>query len=99
MVRGQTARTGSTRISDNGYHYTKTPKSWRLTHHLLAEEKLGRPLKEDERVYFVDKDRTNLSADNIIVKLKDEGSIQRRRVHLETRIAELSAELEELNKL
>jgi len=98
MARGKAVEVGSTRVSANGYHYTKTEGGWRLTHHIVAErEILGRELRESERVEFV-KDRTDLSADNIRVTIQGRGSMRRRKAQLEARIAELRAELAEVEK-
>lgn len=69
MPRGQKAEPGEIRIAKNGYSYTKTKdRGWMLTHHLMAEESLGRRLRENERVHFKDSNRTNLSHDNIAVR-------------------------------
>lgn len=86
---------GSVNIAANGYSYTKTKEGWRLTHHLIAEEELGRSLQKGERVYFADNDRTNLSPDNIEVrsqKVTKEDKI----LLLKEKIARLQQELEEL---
>jgi len=69
-MRGRRSQVGDTRVSLNGYHYTRTEDKWELTHRLIAEEKLGRPLAEDERIRFADNDRTNLDPDNIVVYIK-----------------------------
>lgn len=98
MGRGAKANEGDTRTSANGYHYTRTVDRWRLTHHLIAEQQLGRPLREDEGVYFDDGKRENLSPENIKVRDKGRGSLRRRRSVIEDRIRELQAELEEINK-
>lgn len=103
MARGALAPLGSTRVSANGYHYTKAidpatnKECWRLTHHILAEKKLGRPLREDERVHFVGS-KSNLSFDNIKIVERGRGSLRRRKAQIEARIAELQAELDEINK-
>jgi hypothetical protein len=98
VARGTAAEVGAVRISANGYHYTKTAdQGWRLTHHIVAEEKLGRPLREDERVHFIGK-KTDLSPGNIKVVEKGTGSIRRRKAQLEARIAELQGELDEINR-
>jgi hypothetical protein len=103
MARGASAPLGSTRTSANGYHYTKAidpatnKECWRLTHHIVAEQKLGRPLREDERVHFVGK-KSDLSPDNIKVVEKGRGSLRRRKAQIEARIAELQSELDEINK-
>jgi hypothetical protein len=97
-VRGQNATVGDTRVSANGYHYTRTEEGWRLTHQLVAEKKLGRPLAADERVRFKDKKRDNLKPENIEVVIKGTTSLRRRKAVIENRIEELQAELAEINK-
>lgn len=96
-VRGQKAQIGDTRVSSNGYHYTRTEAGWRLTHHLIAEKELGRPLESNESVRFVG-DKTDLSPDNITIVLKGKSSLRRRQAQLEARIAELQAELRFINQ-
>jgi hypothetical protein len=86
------AADGTVRVSTNGYSYTKSEGKWRLTHHLIAEAKLGRALAPGERVEFKDKDRENLSPENILVRVKGEGSITRRIAVIDDRIRELQAE-------
>jgi hypothetical protein len=96
---GKRRKIGDTMVSKNGYHYTKVadsgPKQWRLTHHIIAEEQiLGRPLRGDERVVFVNKDeRLNLNPSNIKVMERGTSSKARRMSQLEARIEELQAEL------
>lgn len=93
MPRGKASNIGDTRVAANGYHYTKTEEGWRLTHHIVAErEILGRPLRENERVEFIN-GRTILDASNIRVTVQGRGSLRRRKAQLEERIRELSAEL------
>lgn len=96
MARGKTANVGDTRIAPNGYHYTKTEDGWRLTHHLVAEKMLGRPLREDERVRFKTGNKLMLNPTNIEVVPKGRGSLRRRKAVIEARIEELQAELEEI---
>jgi hypothetical protein len=69
-MRGKRSEVGDTRVSLNGYHYTRTESKWELTHRLIAQAKLGRPLMDCERIRFVDNDRTNLDPDNIVVYVK-----------------------------
>jgi argininosuccinate lyase len=97
MPRGQGANIGDERISANGYHYTRTESGWRLTHHIVAEQTLGRPLNDDERVTFKDKKRTNLSPENVVVILQGKTSLRRRKANVEARIEELKAELAYIN--
>jgi starvation-inducible outer membrane lipoprotein len=98
-MRGQTAELGAKRISQNGYEYTKVEVNgkpqWRLSHHLVAEEILGRPLREDERVSFVNS-RKDLSPDNIRITLRGQTSVSKRLAQIEARISELEAERDEL---
>lgn len=103
MGRGANADIGATRISANGYEYTKVEDcgngkpGWRLSHHLVAEEKLGRPLREDERVSFHNGKRMDMRPANIKISKKGSTSVHRRKAQLETRISELQAELDEIN--
>ncbi len=92
---GNMKEEGATYVADNGYHHTKVNGKWRLTHHLLAEAALGRPLSQGERVYFKDGDRSNLDPDNIEVRGSKKSKEQ--RVHaLREKIAVLQAELDDL---
>lgn len=94
-MRGQAAKLKDTRTSANGYHYTKTTTGWRLTHHIVAEEKYNRHIDKDVTVRFVDRDKTNLRPSNIVIQPK-KNSDDRKKV-LKRRIAELQAELDALN--
>jgi len=96
MPRGQTSEVGSTLINVNGYHNTKTTSGWRLTHHLLAEEMLGRPLLPDEIVRFKDGDRRNLDKGNLEIIPRNTSSIRARIAVLQAKIDELTAEKEGL---
>ena len=97
-MRGKLAEDGSTRIAKNGYHYTKVEGRWRLTHHIRVEEKLGRPLKENERVSFINGNKADMRLSNLIVNEKGSSSLRRRAALIEARIAELQAELESINR-
>lgn len=99
MSRGRNAQVGDTRVSANGYHYTRVENGWRLTHHLIAEEKiLGRPLREDERVHFRTGNKADLTPNNIKVVKKGKASLRQQKARLEVRIEELQAQLDEVNK-
>ena len=100
MGRGQAAEVGAERVSANGYHYTKTEdRGWMLTHHLTAEQKLGRPLRDDEIVKFVEpkykRDPKNINGVKVIKKKT--ASLRRRKAVIEERIRELNAELKNIN--
>jgi septal ring factor EnvC (AmiA/AmiB activator) len=97
-VRGRAAEVGDVRVAKNGYHYTRTEKCWRLTHHIIMEKKLGRPLEPDERVVFVDGKRTNQTPTNLEVREKGRGSLHRRRAQLQARVEELQAEISEIDR-
>lgn len=96
MARGQAARPGDTRVAQNGYHYTRTATKWRLTHHIVAEQTLGRSLHEEERVEFIDGDRKNRNPNNLRVVAKGRGSVRRKIAQLQARIDELQAQKAEL---
>lgn len=91
-MRGQKSDEGSTRIAPNGYHYTKENGKWRLTHHILAEKKLGRPVMPWERVKFVDGNRRNLDQKNLIV-------VDKAGTTPEQKIAKLESEIRMLTDL
>lgn len=95
MPRGTTSKDGDTFVNANGYHHTKVEGRWRPTAHIIAEEKLGRPLDpKTDQVRFADGDRYNLDKDNIVVQLKrDKRSREAKIAMLQSRIAELEAEL------
>ena len=97
MARGKRSAVGDTRISKNGYHYTRTRTGWELTHRLIASDKVGRELTPEERVRFRDGDRSNLDPDNIEVYEIRQSSREKKRARLEARIEELQAQLEELD--
>lgn len=88
MPRGRASKEGDTNVSANGYHYTKVEDKWRLTHHIIAEKALGRPIENDETVSFRDNDRTNLDPSNI--------TVSKRRTSLAGKIAALDARIMEL---
>jgi hypothetical protein len=96
-MRGKPAKVGDTKISPNGYHYTRTPNGWELTGRYLAAKRLGRALKNTERVKFLDGDQLNLDPDNIEVR-EVKTSPGAKRARLEARIEELQAQLAELEE-
>jgi hypothetical protein len=98
MPRGQESPIGTERTSPNGYLYRKTEDGWQTVHTLVMEERLGRPLREDEFVKFSDGDKGNVDPDNLILGLKGRKSLLRRAAVVEARIAELQVTLDELNR-
>ena len=94
MPRGQKAEDGATFVNANGYHYTKVDGVWRPTAHIIAQQKLGRPLNNTDMVRFADGDRSNLEPDNIVVQKRiDKKSKEAKIALLQSRIADLEAEL------
>jgi len=69
---------------------------WRLTHHLIAEKSLGRKLRENERVSFKDKDRSNLKPGNLVISIKMKTSAERELARLEARRDEIQARIDHL---
>jgi hypothetical protein len=98
-VRGQKAKVGDTRVSPNGYHYTRTKDGWELTGRLVGAKKLGRALLPTERVRYEDGNRLNNDPDNVIVYTVRESSNAKKRARLEAKIEELQAQLDELDAL
>lgn len=98
MPRGQASKVGDTNVSDNGYHYTRIATGWKLTHHIIAEKALGRPITADETVRFADGNRKNLSPDNIVVTTR-KTSLKGRIAVLDARIMELTNERDRLQAL
>ena len=96
MARGRASNVGDTRWSPNGYHYTRTEAGWQLTHRVVAEKMMGRPMLEIERIRFRDGDRRNLDPSNIEVYITKESSSAKKRARIEARIADLQAQLEDL---
>jgi hypothetical protein len=99
MARGTVSPIGAERQAPNGYYYRKTENDgWQLIHRLIAEEKLGRKLAENEYATFLDNDKTNLDPDNIIVRLRGRHSLNRRLAQVEARLVELTALRDDLVK-
>lgn len=97
-MRGKKSNVGDTRVAQNGYHYTRTANGWELTHRLVVQRELGRDLQYDERIRFLDGDRSNYEdPDNLEVFTVAKGSSNKRRARIEARIEELTAQLEELD--
>lgn len=93
MARGTRATVGQETISKNGYHYTRTETGWVLTHRLIAEQKLGRPLAENERASFADNDRKNLDPSNIVVSTKRTATLRKQIARHKAKIKDLQAQV------
>ena len=98
MGRGKTVEIGATRVSQNGYHYTKCEEGWRFTHHLTAEKHLGRPIGENEIVKILNKREPYKFDDNITVIIKRTSSLRKRKAVLEAKIADYQGQLDSVNK-
>ena len=97
VPRGAKAENGATRIAPNGYHYTKKDGKWYLTHRMIVEEKLGRPMLATERCFFIDGDKTNVNPENIGVNQIKAGE-DKKIAEIEEKIAELKKQLKYLKE-
>lgn len=95
MTRGKPSEVGATKVSGNGYHYTRTPNGWELTGRYIGAQKLGRALRSNERIKFLDGNQLNLDPDNIEVR-EVKTTSGTKKAQLEARIEELQAKLAEL---
>lgn len=98
MPRGNASKVGDTRVAQNGYQYTRTEAGQRLTHHIIAEEKLGRPLTGKDLVTFVDGDRTNLDPSNIRIRPKKVASLRSQLIKIDNKIKELQVRRTEITQ-
>ena len=96
MTRGMKAQPGDTRLAKNGYHYTRTEEVWELTHRIILEGLMERKIRSDERVRFLDGDRSNLGAENLEVYYVRKASSQTKIARLESKKDDIIAELNEL---
>lgn len=96
MTRGRNAKLGEERTSPNGYRYVKCKEGWVLKHKLIAEKTLGRKLADNERIRFIDGDRTNLDPDNLKVYTIRDKSPKARIAEIDAKIEELMIERKEL---
>ncbi len=95
MPRGAKAKNGATRVAPNGYHYTKKNDKWHLTHRMIVEEKLGRPMLATERCFFIDGDKTNVDPENIGIN-EVKGGIDKKIAEIEEKISDLKIQLKSL---
>jgi len=99
MARGTAKQIGDTFKNANGYTYEKTEKGWEPLHRLIAERRLGRSLKPEERAIFKDGNRHNLDPDNIVVVEKyNRQSLQAKLTRIEEDIRELTAQAEDIRQ-
>lgn len=56
--------------SGNGYTYINVDGKQVLEHRYLMEQKLGRKLLPHEAVFFIDKDKTNITKENLQLGVK-----------------------------
>lgn len=99
MSRGTAKAVGDQFENANGYLYEKTEAGWEPVHKLIAEKRLGRKLKPEERAVFKDGNRRNRDPDNIVVVEKyNKQSLQAKLVRIEENIRELEAQADELRQ-
>lgn len=94
MARGKNAKPGETRISPNGYHYTRTKVKWELTGRLVAGKARGFPLTKSERVRYLDGNPLNLEPENIEVFEVKRKSPKSQKARLEAKLEDLQAQLD-----
>jgi hypothetical protein len=90
---------GTVRPTKNGYWRVKLPNGkWQLQHIAIAEELLGRPLRENERVFFRNGIKKDPTANDIEVRLgtrESRTARSRRRRNLINHIEKLRSQLQE----
>lgn len=103
-MRKRVVPIGATRVAPNGYHYTKVSdekgqNNWRATHYILAEEMLGRPIRADERVTFIDTSlRSTPTKKNILVVKKRAKTKAAIVAEIRNKIEELKGQLVEMGE-
>ena len=97
MSRGKPSKVGDTKVSPNGYHYTRIETGWELTGRVIGAQKLGRALRSNERIRFIDGNQLNLVPENVEVR-EVKTTPGAKRARLEARIEELQAQLAELEE-
>jgi hypothetical protein len=98
MPRGAEAPIGAERVAPNGYRYRKMDYGWELVSRVLMIEKIGRPLREDEYVAFIDGDKTNIVIENLEIRIRGKASLRKRLAQVEARLAEMLALRDELRE-
>lgn len=94
-MRGRASAVGETKVSPNGYHYTRTETGWELTGRLIAAKNIGRKLRRDEQVRYFDGNRNNLSPDNITVRKVTAVTPDKRLARLEDKLREIQAQIDD----
>lgn len=95
-MRGKISSIGDTRVSPNGYRYIRTDEGWVLVGRLMMEVILERKLKDNERIKYIDGDRSNLELSNLKVCTVKERSKKARAAKIQARLEEFQSMLEDL---
>lgn len=98
MARGKNASIGDTRISPNGYHYTRIEDKWELTGRLVMEAHLGRKLLPEERVRYKDNNRLNNDIENLTFIVTTPGGPKKELARLYAKRDEINAKIIELEQ-
>lgn len=95
MPRGQASLVGTKRTANNGYEYTKTrDRGWVLTHWLVFEHQHNRQVDPtNEQIRFLDGNRNNMDAENLISVPKNTTTIRAKIARLKSKIEDLQVEL------
>ncbi len=96
MSRGTPARVGDKRTAPNGYEYIKTTNGWVTMGRYIAGQKLGRHLRPNERIKYLDGDHSNNDPANIEVYVVKQSNPKRKLARLEAQRDEINAQIEEL---
>lgn len=99
MTRGRRPKPDGTEFTDDrGYLRIKVDGVWKMKHRHVAETQiLNRPLRQGERVWFRDGNKTDCRAENLIVK--QHGDYDRAPYRIRASIAVLTRKRDEINAI
>lgn len=55
------------KLTSNGYAKIFTDEGWKLEHHFVLEDYIGRKLKKEERIHHIDGIKTNNDINNLVI--------------------------------
>lgn len=101
-MRGERSKVGETRVTQNGYHETRTADKWERTARIVMAKYLGRPLGKNEWVRHRDGDKLNHNKDNLYIQVVSQNNEKITSTDTkshEERISDLEREVRELKEL